>query len=139
MSMIGLRKKREKKIERINNSPQWVWVGPPEEENDDVPKIDMTEYSEEQVRAACEWTLFFMLLHRPPIHEDQWPWWYEMVTTEAARHPSGSYRNCFFWGLRFFNPTKHGKDYAMEDFRGYLDWKIDQFNQGFIKRTGPIW
>lgn len=126
MSMLGARKLRERR-------DTWVYVGR-QDEPEPLPTIDPREYSEEEVRIACEWTLVFMLMFKDPKEKGQW---YVMTTDLAHTFPQGSYRYCFFWGLRFYYMmTVPG---TLEAFRDYLDWKISQFDEGFIHREGSVW
>lgn len=128
MSMLGARKMRERRM----LASTWVFVPrPPEPEP--PPITDPREYSEEEVRIACEWTFVFMLMFRDPKKRGQW---FKMTTDLAHSFPGGSYRYCFFWGLRYFGTKKNE---SLETFRGYLDWKIKQFDDGIIRRDGPRW
>lgn len=128
MSLLGARKMRERRM--LANT--WTYVGRPEEPSPPAI-VDPREYSEEEVRIACEWTFVFMLMLRDPRKQGQW---YEMTTTLAHSFPQGSYRYCFFWGLRYYGSKKRE---TLEAFREYLDWKISQFDGGIIRREGPRW
>lgn len=123
MSMLGARKLRERR-------DTWAYVGR-QDEPELPPTIDSREYSEEEVRIACEWTFVFMLMFKRGQGQ-----WYVMTTDLAHTFPQGSYRYCFFWGLRLYGSTKYETN---EAFREYLDWKISQFDDGAIRRDGPVW
>lgn len=122
MSRIGARKKRLKS--------EWVLLpGPPEPTEPPLPTDDR-EYTEEEVKIACEWSLVFMLLFAGHEREGEW---FRICVEQAWSYPSGSYRNVFWWSIRYL--PRHG----MEDFRKYLPWKINEYDSGRIRRDGPRW
>lgn len=113
------KKKRRKSI--------WVLV-PKAPEPLEPPPVDEREYTEEEVKTACELSLFFMLLFVSDAHR-----WFMICVEQSCSYPLGSYRNTFWWSMRYI--PSHG----MEDFRTYLPWKINEFDSGRIRRDGPRW
>lgn len=96
-----------------------------------------TKKTEEQVKVACELTFLFMLMHMDPLADSGA--WYEVCTNESFKHPGGSYRQVFFWALRFYGQQDAPTLTAHEDFREYLDWKLEQYKSGMILSEGVKW
>jgi len=96
-------------------------------------KLKVQKPSEEAVKKACEWALFFMLL----FHDRTPGSWYRDTTDLANRYPNGSYRYVFWWSVRMF--FQKGQTVDWTDFREYLEWKMSQYDKKFVHRVGPKW
>jgi hypothetical protein len=136
MSKLGARKNRERD----------VWMLIPHAAVDSEECV-YPEYSEEDSKLGCELGLLFMLMHIDPQKERGR--WYHIATKEAWSHPSGSYRNVFFWSIRFLGERYTEKNEEtgemerkymdLDEFRSYMSWKLEEFNSGRIRREGPVW
>ena len=95
---------------------EWVYVPEPEEPAQDV--CDGTTQCLLSEQIACEWALVFALLSWPRDFK-----WYVLATTEAARHPIGSWTYSHWWGLRNLWKNFEG---SLTEFREYRAWKYQQ-------------
>jgi hypothetical protein len=94
------------------------------------PAAEEWDYDEQQVKIACELSLFFMLLHMKGRMK-----WYEICVERAWEYPMGSYRDVFWWALRLLPDD----NYDLAKFRDYLEWKISQYDKGIIRREAGRW
>ena len=124
MSRIGAKKKKQ-------NSGGGEWIAFPVFHSEEPPKelpAEEWNYTEEQVKIACEWSLVFMLLHKKDSRD-----WYPICVETSHTFPDGSYRSVFWWSLRTI------KKFDLAEFRKYLPWKLNEFESGRIRREGPVW
>lgn len=130
MTRLGAQKKRE--------ANTWTYVGEPEAPAVALAPLDV--WTEEQAKTACAVTLALMLLleHAPPIDEDdpsddRKSWYMQCVELSCAA-PGGSFRNVFWWSLRYMRLRGETFDEAVD----YFLWKTDQFDSGRIRREA-VW
>jgi len=98
--------------------------------------IDEREYSEEEVKIACEWTLVFMLL----FHDRNSSRWAIKCMELSWEYPQGSYRSIFWWSARTLCNERGHDPFTLEDFRQYMANKTLDFEPtGWIRKDGPTW
>lgn len=94
------------------------------------------EYTEEEVKIACEWTLVFMLL----FNDRSKPFFAIKCMELSWVYPQGSYRSIFWWSARTLCTDRGHKPFTLEDFREYMENKTLDFEPtGHIKVDGPRW
>jgi hypothetical protein len=125
VSRIGAKKQRQKSM------GEWVLTRSPSSLQDPVPlPAEEWNYDEQQVKIACELSLFFMLLHM----KDRMGW-YRVCVDMAWSFPSGSYRDVFWWAMRFLPDD----NYDLSKFRDYFEWKFGLYERGELRRDAGRW
>ncbi len=92
--------------------------------------VDDREYTEDEVKIACEWTLVFMLMFK---NTNTARWGLDCMEM-AFQYPTHSYRYTFWWSARNLC-----RNYSLEDFREYMANKFVDIEKGFLRRDGPVW
>lgn len=83
-----------------------------------------------KLRQACEWTLFFMLLHMDyRSHE-----WYQQCVELACQYDMKSYAHYFWWAMR---TLAMDEDMTLAGTREYLEWKIDSMQAHHKGKVKP--
>lgn len=137
MTRLGAKKKREKNT--------WTFNPPSLKEGEVVvfsgvdgmmatgtsrKVVDDREYTEDEVKIACEWTLVFMMMFK----DTNTARWGLDCMEMAYQYPMHSYRYVFWWSARNLC-----RNYSLEDFREYMANKFVDIEKGFLRRDGPIW
>lgn len=128
MTRLGAKKKRE---------PQtWVYLGEPDRPAPVRPPPEI--WTEEQAKTACSVTLALMLLLGEGRDSDddtsERKSWYMQCVELSCAAPMGSFRNVFWWSLRYMELNAE----TLEQVLDYFLWKMDQFDSGRIEREA-VW
>ncbi len=119
--------KRQKKRAMV-----WVVRPPSPSETESEPPREWEIVDEQEAKTACELALFFMLLNVPRSDEARW---YRICVEQSFSYPGGSYRSVFWWAMRILRDPNE----TVRSFREYLEWKLNEFESGRIRREGPVW
>lgn len=141
MTRLGAKKKREREA-----TTYWTYdPGPPLEEGEVVvftgehgmmatgshrKVVEDREYTEDEVKVACEWTLVFMLMFK---NTNSARFGLDCIEL-AMSYPMHSYRYTFWWSARNLC-----RKYTLEDFRSYMADKFVDIERGYLRRDGPVW
>lgn len=131
MTRIGTKKKRQAKSSDVAEN---AWIAFTVEPPATLPKPPPDVWTEEQAKTACAVTLALMLLLGDGVDSDadtsDRKSWYMQCVELACAAPMGSFRNVFWWSLRYMQ--LHNETF--EDVVSYFLWKKGEFDARRIHR-----